>query len=191
MSESRAQKLPHAKRQRGAAHSSITRMEDNIARLESKGELSSADRLMIRQLLKNMEKWDAKFKHHHYVIRDLIEEDEVALEQEYAIFNDYEDKVTTFSIRLQDLKQSMETPSVPAKNLSLRLNKRLRYIETELRTIDESALSLHPGPTVDIFLLHQLQEQTSSLLLELSEVTRDILSLEGKKIWNCCRKVRE
>ena len=68
-------------------------MEDNIARLEPKGELSSADRLMIRQLLKNFEKWEAEFKQHHYVIIDLIEEDKAALEQEYAIFNDYDEKV--------------------------------------------------------------------------------------------------
>ena len=106
MSESKAQKLSHAKRRRGVAHSSITRMEDSVAKLESKDELSSADRLMIRQLLKNLEKWDAEFKQHHYVIIDLIEEDETALEEAYAKFNDYDDKVTTFSIRLQDLEQS-------------------------------------------------------------------------------------
>ena len=41
-----------------------------------------------------------EFKQHHYVIVDLIEEDEEALEQEYAIFNDCDDKVTTFSIWL-------------------------------------------------------------------------------------------
>ena len=77
----------------------------------------------------------------------MIEEDETALEEEYAKFNDYDDKVTTFSIRLQDLELSMETPSAPAENLSLGLTKRLRYIETELRTLDESVLSKWRTPT--------------------------------------------
>ena len=50
--------------------------------------------------MKNLEKWGMEFKQHHYDIADSIEEDEEALEQECATFNDYDDWVTTFYIWL-------------------------------------------------------------------------------------------
>ena len=183
MSESKAEKLSHTWRCRGSVRASITRMEENIAKLEAKRELSHTDRLPIPQLLKNLQKWDAEFKQHHYVILDLIDEEDEALEQEYAIFNDYDDKVTSFMIRLQQVELSARASTsakIASEDSSWCLGKRLHYIKTELWSISTSIESLPLGPGLDICLLHQLEEQTVALRSDLSEVTRDILSLEGE-----------
>ena len=60
-----------------------------------------------------------QFKCYHYAILDLTEEEEM-LEQEYAIFNEYDGKVTTFTFRIQQLKLMAKTKSssVPAADLS-------------------------------------------------------------------------
>ena len=77
------------------AHASITSMEDSIGKVETKAEFSTSERLLIAHLVKKLESLDVDFKLHHHTILDLLnEEEEGTLKQEYAIFNDYGDKVT-------------------------------------------------------------------------------------------------
>ena len=50
--EDKALRLTSAKRRRGVVKASVTRLDDRIEVLELKRELSHADRLTIRRLLK-------------------------------------------------------------------------------------------------------------------------------------------
>ena len=56
MLESKAEKLSHARRRRGSVRTSITCMKENIVKLEARKELSSADWLLIPQLVKKVGK---------------------------------------------------------------------------------------------------------------------------------------
>ena len=163
---------------------SITRMEENIAKLKLKTELSAWEQLLVPQLIKKLVYWDEEFKHHHQAIMDLVDEDEQeTLEQEYAIFNDYDDKVTTFTLRLQQLQlmSEIKSSSALATSHAQRISKRLRYLESEIRTINDMVEYMSPGPDLDICLLRQLEESIASHGLELSEATRDVLALDGEE----------
>ena len=81
MSEEKACKLSHAKKRRGAARASITRIEDS--KLELKAKLSTHKQLLVPQLIKVIEDWAAGFKLNHQTILDLVDEEQhETLEQE-------------------------------------------------------------------------------------------------------------
>ena len=95
MAKEKACKLSHAKKLRGVVRASITHMEDTIAKLELKAELSTCEQLLVPQLIKKIEDWDAEFKLHHQTILDLVDEEQhETLEQEYPNYNEYDDRVT-------------------------------------------------------------------------------------------------
>ena len=62
MADTKAKDLSLARKQRGAARTSITRLKESIDKLEVKSELTRCDRLLIPRLAKKLEDWDAKFK---------------------------------------------------------------------------------------------------------------------------------
>ena len=64
--------LSTAKRWRGAARASITRLKENVDKLEEKVELSRADCLMILRLIKKLEDWNSELRKQHDVVLDLL-----------------------------------------------------------------------------------------------------------------------
>ena len=62
MAEEVEKELSRARKRRGAARASITRLEGNIDKLEAKLELSKTDLLMIPCLIKKLEELGAEFK---------------------------------------------------------------------------------------------------------------------------------
>ena len=73
---------------------------------------------------------------------------------------------------------------------SQRITRILRYLDAEIKAINERVDSLSPGPELDICLLCQLEESIASHGSELSEATRDVLALdhdEGGLIESCSR----
>ena len=150
--------------------------------MEFKSELTRSDRLLISRLAKKLEDWNTEFKKQHYTILDLIEEEEEeTIAQEQAVLDEYDEKVTSFSFRLEELKQ--EDEAVPSGKFTItrphQLEKRLRYIENDVRTICGSIDDMHPGPHFDGCLMQILGKRVDQLTTELSDVTREILSLDG------------
>ena len=74
VSEAKTMDLSRAKRQRGAARVSITRLKENVDNLEEKAELSRTDCLMISRLIKKFEDWDSELRKQHNVVLDLVED---------------------------------------------------------------------------------------------------------------------
>ena len=73
---------------------SITRTEDTTGKLDLKAELSTRKQL-----------WDAELKPHHQAILELVDEEQhEMLEQEYKTYNEYDNKVTMITLRLQQLQ---------------------------------------------------------------------------------------
>ena len=71
---------------------SITRLGDQISELEAKEKLSAVERLSVKGIQQRLDKADAQFKHFHFAIIDLLEEEgEIELEQ--ANFDEHEDRI--------------------------------------------------------------------------------------------------
>ena len=71
--------LSIARRRRGVAISSITRLEKHVAELEDKEKLSHKDQVAIKGYIKRLDNLDADFKGYHCKVIDLVEEDEGVL----------------------------------------------------------------------------------------------------------------
>ena len=68
-----------ARRRRGVAFSSITRLEKHVLDLEGEEKLSHKDEVAIKGYIKRLENLDADFKGFHCSVIDLVEEDEEVL----------------------------------------------------------------------------------------------------------------
>ena len=105
--------LSAASKRRGVVQASITRLDCHVADLESKEELTAADRLAAQHLLQKLNSLEAEFRSYHLAVVDLIEED--ALEGEQAILDEHDDRVSRL-VRVQQLvstvTQAVVAPSV-------------------------------------------------------------------------------
>ena len=86
-----------------------------------------------------------------------------------------------------------KSSSASAANRTQRIIKRIRYLESEIRSISDGVRRLSPDPELDICLLCQLEESIASHGLELSEVTRDVLTLEDDEegLMEQCSRIRK
>ena len=72
--------------------------------------LKSSDCLSVKHLLNKVEDLDAKFKEHHHTVIDLKNEDQ-QLDEQQAVMDDYEDKVTEITDCLQQLRPDSKAAS--------------------------------------------------------------------------------
>ena len=95
---------------------------------------------MIPHLIKKLEEWGTEFKKQHNIVLDLMDDEEEAMEQEQAVFDEYDEKITLFSLRLQKLasKEEAVAPPKPKTGYPQHLTKRLRYIGISVSGIQES-----------------------------------------------------
>ena len=76
--------LPIARRRRGVALSSITRLENHVIDLEAKDKLTHENLIAIKGLIKRLESLDADFKGYRCKVIDSAKEDEGVLMEEQA-----------------------------------------------------------------------------------------------------------
>ena len=174
--------LHTAKRRRGVALSSITRLQKHVADLEAKDRLSRKDLVNVKGFIKRLESLDSDFKEHHSTVVDLIEEDEDVLREEQAKLDDHEDKVTDLMSRLVELGIEEEKVPIPSMVESKPFEKRLGFLAKELRSIDErikdEVVGLEAKSGVDQCLLRQLEKRIDGLMSELADICRGILLLD-------------
>ena len=173
MSETDARSLAMQKKRRGVVRASLTRLNTKLTELEGSTDQSGTLDL-ARRLSTRLEVLDSEYKHHHYAIVDLIDEDE-ALQREQDALDEHDDNVALLGIRIQRLITSCSTPldSDPRKIAS----KRLTRVRKKLSSIGDTLASL---PTEDdsVCLLTQLQEQLSEFKKEISDVQSSLLSFD-------------
>ena len=169
-----------ARRRRGVAISSITRLEKHVVELEGKGDLSHKDEVAIKGYIKRLENLDADFKGYHCTIIDLVVEDEKLVEEQ-AKLDDHEDRVIDLMSRLLDLGGSQDKVATPPPVVkpSKPFEKRLSSLSAELRSIDKKMDSLAPGPHFDSCLAQHLAEGIGELKSELVDITRGLSLLES------------
>ena len=160
--------LSRAKRRRGAARESVSRLKESVDKLEVKAELSKTDRLLVSRLVKKLENWDAEFRKQHDVVLDLTEEDTTAIEREQAVFDEHDEKVTQLSLRLQvlGLEESEAWPaSISDADISQHFEKRLCYMSGTLETIRDSVGRLVLGMASTIAFCKSQNNRSTSLHL--------------------------
>ena len=126
--------------------------------MEEKEKFKESDHLAVRHLIKRLIILDMDFRKHHLAIVETIEEDEEKLEEEQALLDEHNDRVSGFMERLLGLEfddkpeehKSSLSVSKPKPDPSHRLYKRLQYIENRMRTINDEIKPLIPGPDLDV-----------------------------------------
>ena len=80
-------------------HAPVTRPEAHIDKYEMKEEVSHSDQIAVKGIVKKLEALDAEFNTYHFMIIDLIEEDELL--RELAILDDHDDKIVEHTDHLE------------------------------------------------------------------------------------------
>ena len=160
---------------------SVTHREGCLNTLEAKDPLTSSDLLAIEGLLKNVQALDVECKEHPYAVIDLVRDDEQVLDKEQAVMDDHKDKVAEIIEGLQELRPKAKAALSVAHSTGHlhHLCTRLNNMEWNLCLVRGKMNTLIPGPDLDSCLL--LQEQVSSIQLDLSDIIRDILSSEKEE----------
>ena len=102
MSTARA-KVAVARRRRGVSRDSLSGLERKIAQIEEKETLSPADRIALQRLAKKIESLDEEFKNQHFVLVELLDQEE-DLTNEQAALDEHDDQVADLSDRVERLK---------------------------------------------------------------------------------------
>ena len=152
-----------------------------------KERLSPMDRLTAKRMQQRLCEVDEDFKRLHFAIIDLLEQKE-DLEIEQANFDEHENRIGEPGYRLQQLilqdKSAKGELTAPPMNLeaaaepSWLSRQRLQSLESILRSVKATVKPLTLGPDLDVCLVQHLQEQVGRLRAELSDVARDLLSME-------------
>ena len=84
-----------AKRRRGTVRGRLTRIERDIATLETKEGLTPADQRKVKRLKEQVKETDREYEERHVQVLDFIkEEDKETLDSEEAIFEKHVDRVS-------------------------------------------------------------------------------------------------
>ena len=106
---------------------------------------------------------------------------------EQAKLDDHEHRVTDLMSHLLNLgvgeeKVAMPFVAVSSKTLKKRLHVHVGSFGSELRSVNEKMGSLAPCPGFDLCFAQHLAKNISELKLELVDITRGLLLLEGDDV---------
>ena len=96
--------IASVRRRRGIIRGRLTRIERDIASLETKEELAHRDQRKVERLLEQLKDNDANFETRHLEVLDLIDEgDKDTLKQEEEVFDEHVNRVAELTERLEQL----------------------------------------------------------------------------------------
>ena len=160
-------------RRREASRESLLILEDRVAVLEGKKELTDHDRQSALRISKMVGDVSAEFKSYHFSIVDQIEEEEEA-KGEQKLLTEHELKVMLLIDRLGKI---IEVPGPAEGRDNEVLRKRIERVEKSYRRlkteVDET------GPGLDVYALSGFDDRVKNYEAELRSVNRDLVSMEG------------
>ena len=167
-SESERQ-LANAKKRRGVARASLTRLSTRLKDLEGDGEGTKALEL-AKRMSQKLADLDSEFRTHHHAVVDLID-DEDTLAKEQETLDAHDDVVAELSVRI---KQVIATSSPSSNESSRRITTRkLGHLQKSLASITSAISDLSADPS-DTCLLKQYEEKTNDLNKDLAKVRDDL-----------------
>ena len=140
------------------------KLESRVNGFEAREDISNSNSLAIQLLIKKFEMLDAEFHQYHFAIIDLLE-DEVNLEEEQAVLDNHNEKITDLMERLQHLalKSEVDQYLSTTTDPSQPLRKQLHRTERRARMVQTTMESLTPGPDLDQWSVRQLEEEIGIL----------------------------
>ena len=121
---------------------------------------------------------DAEFRMYHLVVVDLlVEKNDV--EREQADLDDHDDRVTGLLRHLAHLAMLEGQAEKPKFDPRRSLQRRLLHSEANLRKVSDAVFAVADKTKVDHCLLEQYNEQQNGFKLELYDISRSILFMDG------------
>ena len=167
------------RRRRGVVRASVTRLGNRLRELEDTRD-QPATPAHAQQLYARLKDLDSNFKDLHMEVVDALELDE-DVEAEQVILDKHDDRVSSFTVRLQGLiNSSTTTPTVTNERERKSLSLKLSRLERSLTATDE-AISALPEVTEDLSLVQQYQEQLIDYKKDLATLYDNIVALDPEE----------
>lgn len=163
--------ISSARKRRGVAKASLTRLAGRLKDLESRKDDPSTQPL-AQQMAKKLEELDADFRAQHLALIDLVE-DEDTLAAEQVELDKHDDDLSVLLVRVRNLVGSACSGGEPHKLLS----RRLSLLKKGLTSLGEDIGKMESEPG-DECLIRQHEEQLLELKTELSDISKSLLSLD-------------
>ena len=177
------------------------KLRDSFRDLEIKIELSHSDRLEAKRFQERLTNLDTEFKMYDLAVVDLlVEEDDL---KEQADLDDHDDRVTGLLRRLAHLATPEEQAEKPKFDPWWSLQWRLLHLEANLRKVSDTVSAVADKTKMDHCLLEQYDEQQNVFKMELYDISRNVLSMDGdvselsdhetrisKVIFDICQQIR-
>ena len=150
---------------------------------EVKDTLTGSDLLTAEHFFERVETLDAEFKQYHHTVIHPVGNEEKILDEEQATMDNQEDKVGVITECLYQFQPVSKAASLVAQSMSHsnHLQKRPNHLERITCSVKDEIKGLTLRPDLDSCLLLQLEEQVSSIKLDVAEVTQDNVSPEKKE----------
>ena len=171
--ENAARLLANAKKRRGVARASLTRLSNRLKELD--GEAGEHKTLELAQrMLQKLTDLDSEFRSHHHSLVDLID-DEETLAREQDVLDTHDDLIAELTVRV---KQIIATLSPSSSDSSRKIvSRKLTHLQKSLASV-VSAISDMSSTTSDTCLLRQYEERTNDVRKDLAKTRDDLHHME-------------
>ncbi len=168
-----AKEISTARKRRGVAKASITRLAQRLKDLEARPGEPNVE-TMAQQMLKNIEVLNSDFKTQHLALIDLLD-NEGSLEGEQEALDKHDELVTMLIVRIHALTSSPSSGTAldPSKVAS----RRLSHLRKAISSVTTAIRGMESDPR-DKCLVRQREEQLREMKQELGDVSRSLLSLD-------------
>ena len=161
--------LANAKKRRGVARASITRLTNRLRDLEA-GVGADKTLELAQRMSQKLSDVDSEFRTHHHAVVDLID-DEETLAKEQKVLDTHDDLVSELSVRV---KQVIAAASPSSNEFSRRIaTRKLTHLQKSLASIT-SAISDPTSAPSDACLVKQYEERTNSLNKDLAKMRDEL-----------------
>ena len=160
----------NAKKRRGVARASLTRLANRLKVLESEtGEPKTLE--LAQRMSQKLADLDSEFRTHHHALIDLID-DEESLAKEQDALDSHDDLIAELTVRV---KQVIVTSSPSSSKSSRRIaSRKLTHLQKSLASIT----SIVGDTPSDICLLRQYEEKTNDVNKDLVKTRDDLHHME-------------
>ena len=192
--------IANAKKRRGVARASLTRLSSRLKDLE--GEPRDTKTLeLAHRISKKLADLDSEFRNHHHTLIDLTDDDE-ALAKEQDVLDSHDDLVTDLTVRVRQIISS-SSPS-PSDSSHRIVARKLAHLQKSLASVT-SVTSADPAAILDTCLLRQYEERTNDIRRDLAGTRDDLHCMEldetdklfelqdelESQVFNCCVGIKK
>ena len=168
--EDDSRRLANARKRRGVAHASLTRLSNRLRDLEGKaGEPKTLE--LAHRMSQKLTDLDSEFRAHHHA---LIDDDE-SLAKEQDVLDSHDDLVAELGVRVKQVIAASSPSSVESSRKIA--SRKLAHLQKSLSAIS-SIVSDTTTAVSDTCVLHQYEEKTNDINKDLVKARDDLHRME-------------